>query len=148
MAKKKVRESGARMKESGPFAVREQDFWRMDLGGVEQRLDKYLREAAESGKYSIAGLCIALSIPRGQLSLWREGYVCGADARDAGIAPCERLSRCVEMALLHIQRHWEERDKPSAMDVKQLEATGALGDGAPASLSPPFDLGKLKKYAQ
>ncbi len=150
MAKRKRRMSGTQMKDNTgcAYAVQEQEMWQMDLGAVGRCIDAYLKEAAESGKYSISGLCIALGVTRSLLGLWREGYVCEADARDAATAPNEELSRRIEMAMLHVQRYWEERDKPSTMDVKQLEATGALSECAPPSASPPFDLGGLKKYAQ
>ncbi len=150
MAKRKRRVSGTLMKdhEGCAYAVLERDVWRIDLGAVGQLVDAYLKEAAESGKYSISGLCIALGVTRSLLALWREGYVSEADARDAAVEPNSELSRIVEMAMLHVQRYWEERDKPSSMDLKQLEATGALSESAPSCASPPFDLGGLKKYAQ
>jgi len=150
MTKKKTRVSGTMMKDGGgcAFVVRTQNAWEMDIAAVKKRLETYLDEAAESGRYSIAGLCIALGIPRSQLALWREGYVSAADFRDTAVLPNAKLSRCVEMALLHIQRYWEERDKPSSMDLKQLEATGALSENAPLAVLPPFDLGRLKKYAR
>ena len=148
MAKKKTRVSGTQLKDEGIYTVQSEGGWQMDLGAVKRRIDAYLKEAAETGKYSISGLCIALDIPRSLLGLWREGYVCEADAASAAVLPNEALSRCIEMALLHIQRYWEEADKPSSMNVKQLEATGALGESVPACAVPPFDLGHLRKYAQ
>ena len=150
MAKKKRRVSGTMMKEAGgcAYVLQEQGMWHVDLDAVSQRLDAYLKEAAESGKYSISGLCIALGVTRSLLALWREGYICEADARDAAAVPNENLSRRIEMAMLHVQRYWEERDKPSSMDLKQLEATGALSESAPLGAAPPFDIGRLKKYAQ
>jgi hypothetical protein len=150
MAKRKRRVSGTLMKDHDgcAYMVQEQGTWQMDVRAIRQRIDDYLKEAAESGKYSISGLCIALGIPRGLLALWREGYVSETDARDGAVEPSEEISRSIEMAMLHVQRYWEERDKPSSMDVKQLEATGALSECAPPCASPPFDMGRLKKYAQ
>lgn len=148
MAKKKMRESGMQLKEEGIYTIQADGIWQMDVGAVKRRIEAYLKEAAETGKYSISGLCIALDVPRSLLGLWREGYVCEADAASAIVLPNEALSRCIEMALLHIQRYWEEADKPSSMNVKQLEATGALGESAPACSAPPFDLGRIKKYSQ
>lgn len=150
MTKKKARVSGTQMKDSKScaFAMPTQEYWQMDIGAVQQRIDAYLKEAAGTGKYSISGLCIALDIPRGLLSIWREGYANEMDVVDAGVLPNIDLSRCVEMALLHIQRYWEERDKPSSMDIKQLEAMGALGESASVCAPTAFDLGRLKKYAQ
>ncbi len=149
MAKRKKRVSGTMMKEHGDsaYAVQTQDGWNIDLDAVRQRIDAYLKDAEESGKYSISGLCIALGVTRSMLALWREGYVMEMDARNPAVRPNEALSRILEMAMLHVQRYWEERDKPTSMDLKQLEATGALSESAPPCASPPFDLGGLKKYA-
>jgi len=140
--------SGTQLKEECAYTVQSEGGWHMDIGAVKKRIDAYLKEAAETGKYSISGLCIALDVPRSVLGLWREGYASESDVGDSGVRPNEALSRCIEMALLHIQRYWEEADKPSSMNVKQLEATGALGESAPAHAVPPFDLGRLKKYSQ
>ncbi len=148
MAKRRTRVSGTQLKSEGLYTVRSGGSWQIDLAAVRRRIDAYLKEAAETGKYSISGLCIALDVPRSVLGLWREGYACEQDTGAAAVLPNESLSRCVEMALLHIQRYWEEADKPSSMNVKQLEATGALSDSAPLSVVPPFDLGRLKKYSQ
>lgn len=148
MAKKKMRVSGMQLKEEGIYTNQSDGVWQMDIGALKRRIDAYLKEAAETGKYSISGLCIALDVPRSLLGLWREGFVCETDAATAAVLPNEALSRCIEMALLHIQRYWEEADKPSSMNVKQLEATGALGESAPACSAPPFDLGRIKKYSQ
>ena len=148
MAKKKTRVSGTQLKGEGIYTVQSDGGWQMDLDAVKWRIDAYLKEAAETGKYSISGLCIALDVTRSLLGLWRQGYVCDTDAASAAVLPNETLSRCIEMALLHIQRYWEEADKPSSMNVKQLEATGALGESAPACAVPPFDLGRIKKHAQ
>lgn len=150
MAKRKQRISGMQIKDrcNLEYFALAPDGWAIDLGSVKKRIDCYLKEAFESGKYSISGLCIALGITRSRLSLWREGFVNEADARDTAVEPNEELGRSVEMAMLHIQRYWEERDKPSTMDLKQLEATGALTESAISGAVPPFDLGKLKKYAK
>lgn len=150
MAKRKQRVSGTMVKDySGcAYAMQEQGAWQMDLDTVAQRVDAYLKEAAESGKYSISGLCIALGVTRSLLALWREGFATETDAHDATVRPNEELSRIIEMAMLHVQRYWEERDKPTTMDLKQLEATGALSESVPSGASPPFDFGGLKKYAQ
>lgn len=150
MARKRMRVSGTQMKEPADrlYMKKMQDGWQMDVETVKRRIETYLDEAAETGKYSVSGLCIALNIPRGLLGLWREGFACETDIGDSAVYPNEELSRCIEMALLHIQRYWEECDKPSTMNLKQLEATGALGENASVCASPPFDLGRLKKFAQ
>ncbi len=150
MAKRKTRISGTGMKGADgiPYCIQTEVSWQIDIESIKMRVERYLSEAAESGKYSIAGLCIALNVPRAVLGLWREGYVCAADTRDPGVVPNKTLAVCIEMALLHLQRYWEECDKPSTMNLKQLEATGALGDGNVSAATPPFDLGRLKKYAQ
>jgi hypothetical protein len=148
MAKKKTRVSGMQLEGEGLYTVQSDSGWQMDIGAVKRRIDAYLKDAAETGKYSISGLCIALEVPRSVLGLWREGYACEQDTGNTAVLPNEALSRCIEMALLHIQRYWEEADKPSSMNVKQLEATGALGESASACAVPPFDLGRLKKYSQ
>jgi len=148
MAKRKKRVSGTQQKDSGMYMMPSNGKWDIDVGAVKRHIDVYLVEAAKTGKYSISGLCIALNIPRSLICLWREGYCCESDAGDAAVMPNEALSRCVEMAMLHIQRYWEEAEKPSSMNVKQLEATGALAESAPICASPPFDLGRIKKYAR
>lgn len=148
MSKRKTRVSGTQLKEEGLYTVQSDSGWNMDIDAVKRRINVYLKDAAETGKYSISGLCIALEVPRSVLGLWREGYVCEQDAGNAAVLANEALSCCVEMALLHIQRYWEEADKPSSLNVKQLEATGALGESAPACAMPPFDMGRLKKYSQ
>ncbi len=150
MAKRRRRISGLQSNDQRDFeyAVLAQSGWSIDMELIRQRIDHYLKEAAESGKYSISGLCIALGITRSRLTLWRDGFVNEADARETAVDPNEDLGRSIEMAMLHIQRYWEERDKPSSMDLKQLEASGALSEGASGCAAPQFDLGKLKKYAK
>lgn len=138
--------SGTKLKKAGLYTTKSQEGWQIDIGAVSGRIKAYLSEAAQSGKYSVAGLCIALGITRERLSLWRSGYYSSGDAD--GTLPNQALADCVDMALLHLQRHWEESDKPSSLCIKQLEATGALGEGRESSAMPPFDLGRLKKYAR
>lgn len=133
-------------KNEAAYTKQENGAWNVDLGAVRRGIGAYLAEAAAAGKYSLAGLCIALGVTRGRLALWRNGFFCAEDMADA--LPNAQLAECVEMGLLHIQQHWEESDKPSSLCLKQLEATGALGEGGAPSAKPPFDLGRLKKFAQ
>jgi hypothetical protein len=148
MAKNR-RISGTGMNRPAAYAVRADDgTWAMDVGAVSARIAAYLDEAAEAGKYSVAGLCIALDITREMYALWRAGYVCAADAQDdltdSNIALCE----CMAMGELHLQRYWEESDKSTTLHMKMLESTGVIGHHAPERMRPPFDLGALKKYAR
>lgn len=148
MAKRKQRISGFGLKERAAYAAQTDGVWNADIGAIRRCIDAYIGGAAEAGKYSLAGLCIALKITRERLALWRSGYFCEQDMADAGVSPNTELAECVEMGLLHIQQHWEESDKPSSLYLKQLEATGALGEAAAPSARPPFDLGRLKKFAR
>ena len=66
MAKKK-RASGTAMTAAfgGEYAIKEQDgTWRFDVGAVSENMTAYLEEAEQSGKYSLAGLCLGLGITR------------------------------------------------------------------------------------
>lgn len=146
MAVKKNRISGTKLKQAGLYTKELQGEWSIDVGAVADRIKAYLSEAEKSGRYSVAGLCIALDITREKLALWRSGYYSSDDVDDA--MPNEALAACLDMALLHLQRYWEESDKPGTLCIKQLEATGALGEGKEGSVMPPFDLGRHKKYAR
>jgi len=148
MAKRKKRVSGTGLKGGEAYTVLENGVWHADISAVKLCIEKYIMEAAGSGKYSLAGLCIYLGITREKLTLWRSGYFLAQDRGDACIAPNTQLAECVEMGLLYLQQHWEESDKPSALHVKQLEATGAFSDNSGLSAKPPFDLGRLKKFAR
>ncbi len=144
------RMSGSRMAEGAPYATSVDGVWRLDVDAVQARADRYLAEAAEAGRYSLAGLCIALDITRETLDCWRRGYVCRADA-EANLAPNEVLAECVAKAMLHLQRYWEESGKPATLGLKLLEATGGIGSRTAAGQAgggPPFDLGRYKKFAR
>lgn len=144
------RMSGSRMAEGAPYALRSDGVWRLDVDAVQAQADKYLAEAAEAGRYSFAGLCIALDITRDTLDCWRRGYVSRADA-EANLAPNDALAECVAKAMLHLQRYWEESGKPATLGLKLLEATGGIGSRAAAGQTgggPPFDLGRYKKFAR
>lgn len=146
MVKRKDRISGTGLKQKEDYTVELDGAWHADTQQIEEKIKLYLKDAADAGKYSIAGLCIALGITRERLSLWRQGYF---KSEDFGCAsPNIQLAACTEMGLLHLQRYWEESDKPSSLCLKQLEATGALGENCQVCAMPPFDLGKLKKYAR
>jgi hypothetical protein len=144
------RMSGSRMAESESYAVPVDGVWQLDVGAIKVRADVYLAEAAEAGRYSLAGLCIALDITRETLDWWRRGYVGRADA-EANLAPNKALADCMAKAMLHLQRYWEESGKPATLGLKLLEATGAFGArNAPGQTGggPPFDLGRYKKFAR
>jgi hypothetical protein len=141
--------SGSRMAEGDAYAVLADGVWQLDLGAVRARTDAYLAEAAEAGRYSIAGLCIALDVTRDTLELWRRGYVSRTDA-EMGLAPNKALADCMAKTMLHLQRYWEESGRSATLDMKLLETTGAFGErgGAQAGGGPPFDLGRYKKFAR
>jgi len=122
-----------------------------DIEAIRKQIDVYLNEANESGKYSIAGLCIALGITRELLDAWRDGYFLISDIHDEQIIGCDELELCIEMGLLHIERFWEECDKSSVQSkhVKMLERSGAFEEKKKRSIAaPPFDLGSLKKFSR
>ncbi len=144
------RMSGSHMAEGAPYAALTDGMWRLDVDAVKARADAYLAEAAEAGRYSLAGLCIALDVTRETLDDWRRGYASRADA-EAGLAPNPALAECVAKAMLHLQRYWEESGKPATLGLKLLESTGAFGArsaGAQAGNGPPFDLGRYRKFAR
>ncbi|MFA5676635.1 MAG: hypothetical protein WDA65_08975 [Christensenellales bacterium] len=146
MAKQNSRISGIRLKEKTDYTIEANGAWDVDIQNIAERINTYLKDAADAGKYSIAGLCIALGITRERLNLWREGYF---RIEDIGCAvPNPRLAACAQMGLLHLQRYWEESERPSSLCLKQLEITGALGDDCRPRAMPPFDLGSIKKYAR
>ena len=72
------------------YAVEQGEKWHIDLGAIQERIDAYIAEAAESGRYSISGLCIKLGITREALRLWRMGYVNTADEQIARVLPKPR----------------------------------------------------------
>ena len=144
------RMSGSRMAEGEPYAALVDGAWQLDVDAVKARADAYLAEAAEAGRYSLAGLCLALDITRETLELWRRGYVSRADM-EANLTPNKALAECVAKAMLHLQRYWEESGKPATLGLKLLEATGAFGSRTSAGQAgggPPFDLGRYKKFAR
>ncbi len=133
----------------GAYAARADDgTWALDVGAVSTRIAAYLAEAAEAGRYSVAGLCIALGITRETYALWRGGYVSAADLDDAAVDGNIALCECVAMGELHLQKYWEESDKSTSLHMKMLESTGVIGNRAPERMQPPFDLGALKRYAR
>ncbi len=145
MAKRK---SGSRMAAGDAYAVQADGDWRLDMDAVRARADAYLAEAAESGRYSLAGLCIALDITRDTLDCWRGGYVSRTDA-DANLTPNREMAECMAKTMLHLQRYWEESGKPATLGLKLLEATGAFGTRTQTgNAGPPFDLGRYRKFAR
>ena len=144
------RMSGSRMAEGAPYAALADGVWRLDVDAVKARAQGYLAEAAETGRYSISGLCIALDITRDTLDCWRRGYMSRADA-EANLATNEALAECMAKTMLHLQRYWEESGKPATLGLKLLEATGGIGSRTAAGQAgggPPFDLGRYKKFAR
>jgi len=148
MRKKRI--SGSRMAAGEAYAALKDGVWQLDVDAVRQRAQAYLKAAAEEGRYSLAGLCIALDITRETLELWRRGYVRREDLEE-GLLPNAALADCVAKAMLHLQRYWEESGKPATLGLRLLEATGAFGNRTAAGQSgsgPPFDLGRYKKFAR
>ena len=120
--------------------IAEQDGKRsIDLGAIQARVDAYLSEAAESCRYSISGLCIALGITRETLRLWRMGYVSVPDEQSARVLPNPGLADAVARAELYVQRYWEECDesKMQSKHTKLLESVGVMGEGARRPPSHP-----------
>ncbi len=146
MAKKNVRISGVGLKQQERFTTYSNGSCDVDIEQINALIKDYLISAQNLRKYSISGLCIALDITRERLNMWLKGYFKSGD--DIRCARNERLASCLRMGLLHIQRHWEESDKPNALRIKQLEATGALDCCRAYEELPCVDLGKLKKFAR
>lgn len=133
------------------YATEQDGKWAIDLGAIQARVDDYLSEAAETGRYSISGLCIALNITRETLRLWRMGYVSVADEQSARVLPSASLADAVARAELYVQRYWEECDesKMQSKHTKLLESVGVMGEGARRpQRTPPFDIGSLKRYGR
>jgi len=147
--KKRISGVGMTTATGGPYA-REMDdgAWMLDVGEVSTRMAAYLDDAAQRGKYSVAGMCLGLGITREVYELWRCGYVCAEDAGDETVVRNEALSECIGMGELHLQKFWEESDKSTSLHMKMLESTGVIGQKARPKLQPPFDLGALDKYAR
>lgn len=152
MAKRKTRMSGKELKyETGYTHKNEEGEVEVCIGKIQEYIDEYLKEAHESGKYSVAGLCIALGITRERLDAWRDGYFEAIDIHDEVVVCNEELATCIEMGLLHIERYWEECDKSSVQSkhVKMLERSGAFEEKKRKSIAtPPFDLGKYNKFSK
>lgn len=153
MAKRRTRVSGCDMNRQMGYAKKTADgLWTMDVGEVDAYVKEYVAEAEETGRYSIAGMCIALGVTRETLQQWRSGYVSARDAMDTDVLPNEELATCIAMGELHIERHWEECDK-SAVQSKYVKMLGRAGvfdeaEGRSTQISPPFDMGSLKKYCK
>lgn len=125
--------------------------WALDVDAIGVRIDAYIAEAEEVGKYSMAGLCISLGITKDTLDLWRLGYVSEKDYADVRIGANEALAACVGKGELYIHRYWEECDKSAVQSkyVKMMECAGVFDGRRDAlGLSPPFDLGGLGKYCK
>lgn len=120
----------------------------IDTGAIETSMKEYFEEAAAADRYSISGLCIALGITRETLELWRAGYVCGFDAQDKRTMRNDELCECIAKGELYVHRYWEESDKSTTLHTKFLERAGLLAPKAAGARRPPFDLGRLKKYAK
>lgn len=149
MAKKKRRTSGEGMRDKAAFAVWTDDGWTVDIDAAKARVDDYLTTAQQEGRFSVAGLCLALGIMRDTLHMWRRGYACTDDEGDADVLPNERLALIAETGLLHIQKHWEEDGSSGVQSkyVKMLESSGALGE-KPQGMAAPLDMGTLGKYCK
>ena len=133
------------------YATAQDGKWGIDLGAIQARVDAYLGEAAQTDRYSISGLCIALNITRETLRLWRMGYVSVADEQSARVLPSPSLADAVARAELYVQRFWEECDesKMQSKHTKLLESAGVMGEATrKPSRMPPFDMGSLKKYGR
>jgi len=130
-----------------PYAKKARRGWSVDTDAIGEKIDGYIAQAAEADRYSYSGLCIALGISRETLDLWRSGYVCGEDEKDAKVSPNEALAQTVKRGELFIHRYWEESEKSTALHTKFLESAGLL-DRRQARIKPPFDLGSLKKYGR
>jgi hypothetical protein len=132
------------------YAAERDGKWHIDLNAVKARIDAYLMEAAEAGRYSISGLCIALGITREALRLWRMGYVSAEDEQSARVLPNAELAEAVAKAELHIQRYWEECDesKMQSKHTKLLESAGVMEGARRQPRTPSYDLGRLKKYGR
>lgn len=133
------------------YAAEKSGGWNIDLDAIQARIDAYLVEAAETGRYSVSGLCIALGITREALRLWRMGYVSVADEQSERVLPNTALADAVARAELYVQRYWEECDesKMQSKHTKLLEGAGVMGEGGRRTQrTPPFDLGSLKKYGR
>ena len=153
MADRTKRISGQDMESAlgGEYAQLRDNKWHIDLAAVRARVDAYLQEAEEAGRYSISGLCIKLGVTRETLRLWRMGYVSAADEQRARVLPNAELADIVAWAELHVHRYWEEcgDSKLQSKHAKLLESAGVVGERNP---SPPqsirYDLGIYKKYAR
>lgn len=133
------------------YAAEKDGRWHINLDAIRARIDAYLEEAAETGRYSVSGLCIALGITRETLRLWRMGYVSAADELNERVLPNPAMADAVAHAELYVQRYWEECDesKMQSKHTKLLEGAGVMGDGARRTQRTlPFDLGSLKKYGR
>ena len=126
--------------------------WELDIDEIERRIGQYLNEAQDTGKYSMAGLCIALGITRETLDLWRMGYAQEKDYADAEVERNAALAECIAKNELFIHRYWEESEesKIQSKHIKLLESAGVIGTNKTAAqrLGPPFNLGKLKQYCK
>lgn len=152
MAKSKTRASGGELRSAAAYANKvDSGAYEVDIDGIQEAIDDYLSQARESGKYSVAGLCITLGVTRETLDAWRGGYFEVSDVHDDTVTHNEKLSRCLEMGILHIERYWEECDKSAVQSkhVKMLERSGAFEEKAKRGIgTPPFDMGSLKKFCK
>ncbi len=152
MAKSKTRVSGCEMQSAAAYA-NEADGgnYEVSTGEIQGAIDDYLSEARESGKYSVAGLCITLGVTRETLDAWRGGYFAVSDVHDDTVTHNEKLALCMQMGILHIERYWEECDKSAVQSkhVEMLERSGAFEEKAKRGIgTPPFDMGSLKKFCK
>jgi len=150
MAKRKTTISGCGLQEAAAYTKEAQgEDLEVDIDEIQGAIDEYLAEAQESGKYSVAGLCIKLNIMREVLDAWRAGYFLAGDVNDEFIVQNDKLMQCIEMGILHIERYWEECDKSAVQSkhVKMLERSGAFEEKKSKGIgTPPFNLGGLKKF--
>jgi len=152
MVKRKKRVSGCELEQAAVY-VSEADggFFEVSIEAIRAAIEGYLSEAEESGKYSVAGLCIKLKITRERLDAWRGGYFIAGDVHDESVLQNEELMLRVEMGILHIERYWEECDKSAVQSkhVKMLERSGAFEEKRKRGIgTPPFDLGNLSKFSK
>ena len=152
MAKRKTTISGCGLQKAAAYTKEAQDGeMEVDIDEIQGAIDEYLTQAEQSGKYSVAGLCIKIGIMREGLDAWRAGYFLAGDVNDEGVVQNDKLMMCIEMGILHIERYWEECEKSSVQSkhVKMLERSGAFVEKKKNGIGkPPFDLGGLKKFSK
>ena len=125
--------------------------YEIDIKGIQDRIEAYITEAEEKGKYSISGYCIALGISREQLARWMTGYMRDTDADDETVECNIELREATRAGYLRIQRYWEESDSKNEQNkfVRLLESTGAITPQKQIQeISGQINLGKWGKWGK